>query len=164
MYQVTTREIPARTVLSLKRSVDGQPGAWSFGKEFLATLQRHDLPRLEGRAGAAFCIYWGEVSADSDGPIEWCRPIPEDRAQELAAMVPELTLRTEPAHREACIHLGPGGEIEPAQWQLVSESMRAWVHEHAATMAELGARITYFADASTDRAAGPDCDFALPLA
>src|SRR5437879_111675 len=48
--------------------------------------------------GAAFLIYYGEVSEDSDGPIEWCRPVPDDQAQGIATGFPELTLRTEPAH------------------------------------------------------------------
>lgn len=57
-----------------------------------------------------FCIWWSLVSADSDGPIEWCRPVPEAEAQVLAERYPELTLRTEPAHRDAFIVLsvGPG--------------------------------------------------------
>jgi hypothetical protein len=39
------------------------------------------------------------VSADSDGPIEWCKPVPDADAEGLAAQFPELTLRVEPAHR-----------------------------------------------------------------
>jgi hypothetical protein len=84
-------------------------------------------------------------------------------AQELAARVPELTLRTEPAHREAFVELGPAVQIEPAHWQLISESMRGWVDEHAAHASGLGARLIYIADASTPKDRGPDCDFALPL-
>jgi len=57
MYDVTTRDIPARSVLCLKRNLAGQEGAWALGKEFVAVLQRRALPRMEGRAGAAFCIY-----------------------------------------------------------------------------------------------------------
>jgi hypothetical protein len=68
---------------------------------------------IEGRAGAFFCIYWGEVSDDSDGPLEWCRPVPTDQAEQLVVEAPELVLRTEPAHREAFIHLGPGGQTGP---------------------------------------------------
>jgi DNA-binding transcriptional MerR regulator len=164
MYQVKTRELPLRSILTLKRSVDGTAGAWSFGKEFLAILRERDLPRVGGLEGAVYAIYWGEVSDDSDGPIEWCRPVPAERAQELAALAPELTLRAEPAHREAFVELGPGLQVEPAHWQLVSESMHGWVGEHTAQPSELGARIVYLADAGTPKDQGPDCDFALPLA
>jgi DNA-binding transcriptional MerR regulator len=71
MYEVGARDIPDRSLLCLKRSVDGQPGAWALGKEFVDLFRQRPLPRMEGRTGAAFCIYWGEVSDDSDGPIEW---------------------------------------------------------------------------------------------
>jgi DNA-binding transcriptional MerR regulator len=163
MHDVNTRTIPERRVLCLKRHVTGEEGAWALGKEFIALLQRHDPPRLDGRAGAAFCIYWGEVSQDSDGPLEWCRPVPEDQAEALAATIPELSLRTEASHEEAFVHLGPGGEITPADWQLVSESMHAWAAEHAAQPSDLGARVTYLASRPVAAASRPDCDFAVPL-
>jgi hypothetical protein len=101
-------------VLCLKRNVTGQDEAWALGKEFVAVLQKHELPRMDGRAGAAFCIYWSEVSEDSEPPLEWCRPVPGDRARDLADQVPELSLRTEPADLEAVVHLGPGGQTSPA--------------------------------------------------
>ena len=44
-----------------------------------------------------FPIYWGQVSADSDGPVEWCKPVSAAEAEGLAAQFPELTLRVEPA-------------------------------------------------------------------
>jgi hypothetical protein len=104
----------------------------------------------------------GEVSDDGDGPVEWCRPVPADQAERLAAEVPELVLRNESAHREAFIHLGRG-QVEPAQWQLVSHSLHGWVKEHSAQPSELGARITYLADPPTPNRQGPDCDFAVPI-
>lgn len=163
MYEVTTRAIPARTLLCLKRSVDGEDGAWALGKEFIALLRRHVLPPIEGRAGAAFCIFWGEVSGNSDGPVEWCRPVPPAQADALAAQIPELQLRTEPAHHEAVVHLGRGGEIAPAHWQLASQSLGAWAEEHAAQPTELGVRITYLASGSGAAGGAPDCDFAVPI-
>jgi DNA-binding transcriptional MerR regulator len=163
MYEVATRDIPARSVLCVKRSVEGTQGVWAFGKEFIATLREHRLPRLDGRPGAVFSIYWGEVSDDSDGPVEWCRPVPSDQAEQLSVTLPGLVLRTEPAHREAFIHLGPGGQIDPAQWQLVSQSMHGWLQAHAVEPNDLGARITYLADSTTPEGQGPDCDFAIPL-
>jgi hypothetical protein len=163
MYEVASRDIPARSVLRLKRSVQGTDRAWAFGKEFVAILRKHHLPAMEGRAGAVFCIYWGEVSDDSDGPVEWCRPVPTDQAEQLAGKVPELELRDEPAHREAFIHLGPGGQVEPAQWQLISQSLHSWLEEHTVQPSQLGARITYLADPTTPEGQGPDCDFAVPI-
>jgi DNA-binding transcriptional MerR regulator len=165
MYEVTTREIPARSVLSVKRSVEGIDGAWAFGKEFIAILRNHSFPKMDGRAGAFYCIWWGEVNDDSDGPLEWCRPVPTDQGKQLAIQVPELVLRTEPAHREAFIHLGRWPHAEPAEWPLITQSLLDWSQEHKVQPSDLGARMTYLADATVpDREnKGPDCDFALPF-
>jgi DNA-binding transcriptional MerR regulator len=176
MYEVATREIPERSLLCLKRNVD-QQGAWALGKEFIAVLRERPLPKMEGREGAMFTIYWGEVSADSDGPVEMCKPVPGADAQALASHYPELSLRTEPAHREAYVALpndalpaGPGGN--PAvQWQLASEALRAWAVEHGIEderltlkPEDLGLRITYLATGPVTETSAPYCDFAVPFA
>jgi DNA-binding transcriptional MerR regulator len=176
MYEVATREIPERSLLCLKRNVDEQ-GAWALGKEFIAVLRERPLPKMEGREGAMFTIYWGEVSADSDGPVEMCKPVPEDEAQALASHYPELSLRTEPAHREAYVALpndalpaGPGGN-PGAQWQLASEALEAWAVEHridperlALKPEDLGMRVTYLASEPVTETSAPYCDFAVPFA
>jgi DNA-binding transcriptional MerR regulator len=170
MYEVATREMPRRSLLCLKRNVD-ETGAWALGKEFVALVRDQRLPRIEGREGAVFSIYWGQVSADSDGPVEWCKPVPDAEAEELAAQFPELTLRVEPAHREAYVDLGPGGQISPAQWQLADESLRSWANAQGLDQAQLslgpedlGVRITYLASRPPHEATGPECDFAVPFA
>ena len=169
MYEVATRDIPERSLLCLKRSVD-EPGAWALGKEFIAILRDRPLPRLSGPQGAVFCIYWGEVSADSDGPVEWCRPIPTNQAEMLAAQCPELTLRTEPAHREACVALPADMANDAIAFQLASEALRAWATEQGLdpdtlTLGpeDLGVRITH-RPSVVDPATIPDRDFAVPFA
>jgi DNA-binding transcriptional MerR regulator len=146
VYEVKTREIPERSLLCVKRNVAGEKAAWAFGKEFIALLRHHQFPQIEGRAGAFFQIFWGEVSEDSDGPIEWCRPVPTDQADALAARCPELTLRTEPAHGEAFVPIGDG-QLDGAKWQVTSGSLEAWSdqqqHNIDIRMASLGLRITY---------------------
>ena len=170
MYQVVTREMPRRSLLCLKRNVD-PASAWTLGKDFVGIVRDQRLPRMPGRAGAAFCIYWGEVSADSDGPVEWCKPVPDAEAEALAAQVPELTLRTEPAHREAYVDLGPGGQIDAAQFQLADQALRAWASEQGIDREQLtlqpedlGVRITYLASGPPTETSAPDCDFAVPFA
>ena len=167
MYEVATREMPERSLLCVKRHVDEQ-GMWAFGKEFIAILRERPLPKIEGREGAFFCIYWGWASADSDGPVEWCRPVPEAEAHALAEHYPELTLRTEPAHREAFVAL-PGPLVSGVQIQLAAESLRAWAQEQEQGVGDkqltlkpedLGERITYLATGPTS----VDCDFAVPFA
>jgi DNA-binding transcriptional MerR regulator len=143
MPEVSTRDVPERALLCLKRNVAGDQ-AWAFGKEFIALLRHYQLPQIPGRAGAFFCIYWGEVSEDSDGPLEWCRPVPPDEAEALAARCPELTLRAEPAHQEAFVKLGANGQIEGAEWQLVEQSLHAWSEQRPdVRVTDLGVRITY---------------------
>ena len=175
MYEVATREIPERSLLCLKRNVDEQ-GAWALGKEFIAILRERPLPKMEGRAGAMFTIYWGEVSADSDGPVEMCKPVPGSDAKALASHYPELSLRTEPAHREAYVALpndalstGPG-QNPGVQWQLASEALRAWAEENGINPDELtvkpedlGMRITYLATEPVTETSAPYCDFAVPF-
>jgi DNA-binding transcriptional MerR regulator len=170
MYEVASREMPQRSLLCLKRNVDVS-GLWGLGKEFIGVIRDQRLPRIAGREGAMFCIYWGQVSADSDGPVEWCKPVPDDQAEELAAQFPELTLRTEPAHREAYVDLGPGGQIDAAQWQLAYEALVSWRDAQgiedkqlSLTPDDLGVRITYLATPPITDTSVPDCDFAVPFA
>jgi DNA-binding transcriptional MerR regulator len=169
MYEVATQEMPERSLLCLKRNVYEQE-AWAFGKEFIAILRERPLPRIAGREGAFFIIYWGQVSADSDGPVEWCKPVPAAEAAALAERYPELTLRTEPAHREAFARLpaGPGG-IAPEHFELAIESLRAWAREqgledqrHALEPGDLGLRIVHFSTGPvTDPV--PNYDVAVPF-
>jgi DNA-binding transcriptional MerR regulator len=163
MYDVSTREIPERSLLCVTRNVTGEKAAWALGKEFIALLRHYRLPSISGRAGAFFQIFWGEVSEDSDGPIEWCRPVPDDEAEALAARCPELTLRSEPAHGEAFVRIGDG-QIDGANWQVVGRSLEAWSDQHQhdidVRLAALGLRITYLPSE-----VGQDTyqDFAIPF-
>ena len=172
MYEVAMREIPERSLLCLKREVSVQ-GQWAFGKEFIAILRERPLPKIEGRQGAFFCIYWSHPTADGDGPIEWCKPIPAEEAHTLAEHYPELTLRTEQAHLEAFVALPDG--YGAAQWQLAAESVDAWMQEQARqhegdrlalTPEDLGLRTTYLANGPVTETSVPDgyCDLAVPFA
>jgi DNA-binding transcriptional MerR regulator len=174
MYEVATREIAERSVLCLKRHVD-EKGAWALGKEFIAILRERPLPKMEGREGAMFSIFWGEVSVDSNGPVEWCKPVLEVDAQALAAHYPELSLRTEAAHREAYVAIpndplpsGPGGSPN-VHYQLAGEALRAWAGERGIDtenrVEDLGMRITYFSSSwPVTATSAPYCDFAAPFA
>ena len=136
MYEVATREIPERSVLCLKRNVDEQ-GAWALGKEFIAVLRERPLPKMEGREGAMFTIYWGEVSADSDGPVEMVQAGPGVGREGACIALPgvELADRTRTsrgvrrAYRTTALPTGPGGN-PGVHWQLASEALRAWAAEH----------------------------------
>jgi hypothetical protein len=172
MYEVKTREMPQRSLLCMKRNVD-ESAMWAFGKEFIAIMRDRRLPMIGGQEGAFFCIFWGQVSADSDGPAELCKPVPDAEAEGLAARCPELTLRIEPAHREAYVDLGRAGAagLDTAQWH-ADEALRTWAEaQHlddkqlSLTPADLGVRLTYLYRASQppSETIGPDCDFAIPF-
>ena len=125
MYEVKVRDIPARSLLCLLRHASTKQEVWDLGKEVIGMLKAQPPPRVVGVAGAAFLIYYGEVNQDSDGPVEFCWPVPQDLAGQLAASFPGLTLRTEPAHQEAYIHLAQD-PVTAAQSQLLSDSFTAW--------------------------------------
>ncbi|HEX3491945.1 MAG TPA: helix-turn-helix domain-containing protein [Streptosporangiaceae bacterium] len=162
LYQVSTRRLPDRRLLCLKRNVD-EAAAWALGREFVGLIRSRPLPRLPGRAGATFTIYWGEVSEDSDGPAEWCHPVPDDQAEAAAAGFPELTLRSEPAHEEAFVHLGDT-MASPPRWQLLQQVLRGWVAQHGRQPGELAPRVTMLAVRPLTSHSVPDVDFAVPLA
>jgi DNA-binding transcriptional MerR regulator len=98
MYEVKVRDVPARNLLCLLRHASNQQEVWDLGKEVIGMLKAQPPPRVDGVAGAAFLIYYGEVNQDSDGPVEFCWPVPPDLAGQLAASFPDspcaLSLRT----------------------------------------------------------------------
>jgi hypothetical protein len=161
MYEAAVRDIPARSMLCLLRTAADQSAVTALGKEFIGIVRRSPLPAIDGAAGAAFLIYHGEVSADSDGPVEWCKPVPADQADELAAQKPELTLRTEPGHQEAYVHLGRG-QVAAPQWQLAAQSLQDWAATEHRLPSELGARMTFLASRPVTAGSAPDCDLAIP--
>ena len=163
MYEVKVRDIPARSLLCLLRHASTEQEVWDLGKEVLGMIKAHPTPRVDGIAGAAFLSYYGEVNQDSDGPVEFCWPVPQDLACQLAASFPGLTLRTEPAHQEAYIHLGQD-PVTAAQSQLDS-AMGAWAAEQQRQPSDLPLRVTLLATTApvTDASRRGSSDFALPL-
>ncbi|GAA3205087.1 MerR family transcriptional regulator [Nonomuraea helvata] len=162
MYEVTVRDLPARSLLSVVRRVH-QDELVPMGRElFIHRLRRGGVPRIEGVAGAPFMIYHGEVSGDSDGPVEWCWPVPDDQADAIAARFPDLTLRTEPAHQEACVH-----PETPAQWvggtqaELAIEALAAWASQRQRQPSG-GIRLRLIPNPES-RGTGPDSELALAL-
>jgi DNA-binding transcriptional MerR regulator len=161
MFEVATRTLPERWLLCQLRHVADEQQTIAFGKEFLAIFKERPQPLV---AGAPFLvlIYHGEVSADSDGPVEFCRPVSAEQAEKIAALYPELTLRSEPAHEEAFVHVGQM-QLSGAQWQLVSESLRSWSSAERRMPSDLGVRLTYLAAPPITPDSRPEIDFAVPL-
>lgn len=161
MYEVTVRDMRARSLLSLIRRVHQDelvPAAREF---FIHRLRRGGVPRIEGVAGAMFMIYHGEVSGDSDGPVELCWPVPDDQAGEIAARFPDATLRMEPAHQEAFVRQETPGEWSATQAEIAIEALAAWASEQGRRPSE-GVRLVLVPNPANGQA-GPDCEFAVPL-
>jgi DNA-binding transcriptional MerR regulator len=158
-YAVSTRTLPDRSVLTQTRHlhVDEQT---AVREEFVGNLRQAGVKPLPGAVGAPFIIYYGDLSADSDGPIEWCWPVAADRAQDLARRFPDLTLRTDPAHQEAYVHYGATTLLHAARIVLAAESLLAWARDQdRQTVGPL--RLVYLE--ANGEGSVPDCDVAVPL-
>lgn len=161
MYDVATREVPARSLLCLQRHVN--PGQLlTVGKDFLARFRDGSVPRLEGIPGAPFVIYYGQVSGDSDGPIEWCFPVPDADAETGAARFLDLTLRTESAHEEAFVHLPVAAQVGETESMAVIQALEGWAAEQR-RQPNGALRQVFIAPPPESSGHGPSCDFAVPL-
>lgn len=125
MYDVQVRDVPARSLLCLLRHAR-EDEVVAMGKELIARLHPVAVPRPGDPDSAPFVIYHGEVSQDSDGPVELCWPVPDEQAAPIAARFVDLTLRTEPAHQEAFAHPEQAHQ-DLAQLVPVLEGLAAWV-------------------------------------
>jgi len=159
-HEIKLRDLPARPMLCQMAHVPADE-LLAFGKAFIGRFREASIKPLEGMLGAPFVIFYGEVSEDGDGPVEWCWPVAEQDADRLAAQYPELMLRTEPAHQEAYIFQGLAAQIGPAQGAVAAEKLLAW-----ATVAHRqpsgGVRLVYFNNTANE-GKGPDCDLAIAL-
>ena len=156
-YDVQTRIIPERTVLSISRHLHADQTDAFFGDAF-ARL-RSAAPGVEGIAGCPFLVFYGEVSDDSDGPMELCRPV--GSAADPAAAMADVQLRAEPAHDEVFIRLAMKDMGWPALAPAV-EALEAWMREQRREPA--GAlRQVLIADQRTATPGTLVCDLSVPL-
>lgn len=158
--EVKLRDLPARPMLCQMQHVRADE-VLAAGKAFLGMFRDASVRRLEGVAGAMFVVYYGEVGEDGDGPIEWCRPVAEEDAEQLAAQFPELTLRTEPAHQEAYIFQGMAAQVGEPQAAVATERLMAWVTAERRQPTG-GMKMVYISNPANG-GAGPDCEFAIAL-
>jgi DNA-binding transcriptional MerR regulator len=126
MYDIETRALPRRTLLTISQHVH-LDGTDAFFGEAFARL-RSAGPGLSGIAGLPFLIFYGEVSADSDGPLELCRPVDGEQVDEAAAQAAGAERRVEPAHDEAYIRLALKDMNWPAMLPAV-DALAAWATE-----------------------------------
>jgi hypothetical protein len=71
-------------------------------------------------------------------------------------------LRTEPAHDEAYVKLGPV-QMSALQWQQLTDGLYAWASEQQRTASGLGIHLTFRITQPVTAQSRPDVDFAVPL-
>jgi DNA-binding transcriptional MerR regulator len=154
-YDITTRAIPQRTIVSISRHLyAGETGP--FFADAFARL-RSAAPGLEGIAGCPYLIFYGEVSDDSDGPLELCRPVARHPDQAAEG----VQVREEPAHTEAYIRVAMKDMGWPALAPAV-DALEAWVRGQRRELAGT-LRQVLIGDQRTATPDTPVCDLSLPL-
>lgn len=153
MYEVQEREVPEQVVLTEQRHVtaDELP-EWipAAGHRLMRAAEEHG-----GHSGPMFVVYHGEVSQDSDGPVEVCVPVAENGSGEVAS-------RVEPAHSEAYVRITKA-QVGFPQILSAYDAVTRWIGSRGLILETCAPREIYFADWD---AAGPDdevCDVAYPL-
>jgi effector-binding domain-containing protein len=109
-----------------------------------------------GVTGHPFVVYYGEVSEDSDGPVEVCVPIDLGRAG-----TKDVAIRTEAAHREVYTRLRRA-QVEFPQILSAYDRVTHWIGGQGLA-ADGAPREVYFGDFGS---AAPDdeiCDVAFPI-
>ena len=99
-HTIELRTLPERRITSISRHGLAADTDALFHEAFAAL--RSTGPRLEGISGCPFLIFYGEVSDDSDGPVEPCRPI----AGGGAVVAEGIETKVEAAHDEVYMRLG----------------------------------------------------------
>ncbi|WP_374771857.1 MerR family transcriptional regulator [Streptomyces sp. NBC_01310] len=154
MYEIQQREVPEQLVLTEQRHItpeelpDWIPAA--LGR-LTPVAQAHG-----GFFGHPFVVYHGEVTEDSDGPVEICVPVDPARAAGLP-----VASRVEPAHAQAYTRVTKAQVAYP---QILSayDAVYAWAQSEARTVSAAPREI-YFADWSELAPTDPACDIAVPL-
>lgn len=159
MREVSTRAIPERKVASVSRHVTIAEAEAFFAETFprLRALSS-GLPGIEG---VPYVVYYGEVTQDSDGPVELCRPVASDTPEGPVAGSPDIQVRVEPAHDEAYVRLSVAEMSWPAMLPF-ADALERWGRDHD-RRPSAPLRQVLFADLRT---AAPDtlaCDLTVPL-
>jgi len=152
-YDIQTRTIPERRLVAVTRHVHAHEAGPFFSDAF-ARL-RAAGPGIEGIAGCPFVVYYGQVSDDSDGPVELCRPVAACPAD------PGLQARSEPSHEEVFIRVA----MKDMGWPALApaaEALEAWIRQRRRGPAG-PLRQVLIADQRTAQPDTPVCDLSVPL-
>jgi DNA-binding transcriptional MerR regulator len=153
MYEIQERDVPEQVVLAEQRHVlvpDLPDWIAAAGTRLVDAADAHG-----GVAGPMFVIYHGEVSEDSDGPVEVCIPVraePSDGGD---------VLRREPAHREAYVRITKA-DVDYPQILSAYQAVEQWLRSQE-RMPSGSPREVYFADWDASAPTDEVCDVAFPV-
>lgn len=154
VYDIQTRDVPEQKVLSTQRNITAGdlPG---FIDDACGRLLGHLRAGGIPVSGAAFVVYHGEVTEDSDGPVEVCVPF-------TGAVEPAGTLgvRLEPAHAEAYTRI-PKRQLRFPEILRAYDAVGEWLHRNDRRMT-LPPREVYFTDVAAAGDDDPAADIAFP--
>lgn len=153
MYEITERDVPEQRVLTEQRhtTVDGLP-------DFISGALGSLYDRAAGlglQAGPPFVVYHGEVTEDSDGPVECCVPVTGE------ADLNGQAHRLEPAHREAFTRITVA-QVEYPQILSAYEAVERWTQENGREVTG-PPREVYLADFASLGPGDDGCDIAFPV-
>jgi DNA-binding transcriptional MerR regulator/effector-binding domain-containing protein len=152
MYDIHERDVPEQAVLTEQRHVR-VPELQTWLPAAMDRLLAAAAAR-GGPSGPGFVVYHGEVSEDSDGPVEVCVPV-------ASAVGVDAPVRTESAHREAYTTITKAQVAYP---QILSayDAVVEWVRAEKRTITG-SPREVYFADFDTAGPTDEVCDIAFPI-
>ena len=156
MYEIEMRSLPQRTIASIARHVSPSETDAFFADAF--NRLRAAGAGLQGIEGVPYLVFYGEVSEDSDGPIELCRPLASPPA---GLQDNGIESRVEGAHEEAYIRL----RLKEMGWPALlpaCDALERWTKENRReTVGPL--RQLLIADQRTAAPGTPVCDLSIPL-
>ncbi|MCU1646895.1 MAG: MerR family transcriptional regulator [Nocardia sp.] len=157
MHEVLIREMPARTLLSTTENLTADQIP-EFATRLFPIFGGPGVPRPEGIVGVPFLRYRGEVTADSDGPVEFCCPVIESDAEEVIGRFPAMTSVDDPAGREIYIRIVKADMMTA----LGFESLHQWLLGHH-EQADWTPRQIFLRDPSTAGETDPIYELAVRL-
>ena len=154
MYQINTRSVAAQSVLTEQANVTApELRDWIVDS---GLRQLAAAAAIGGQTGPRMVVYHGEVSEDSDGPVEQIIPVSPDRIGE--ATVPT---RTEAAHHEAYVTI-TRAQIQYPDIVSAYDAVEQWISANGRTIAGPPREI-YFADPSVGPPDEAVADVAFPI-
>ena len=154
MFEVKQRDVAEQTVITEQRHIT-QAELKGWLDESIGRLMGVAFERFGGVANPLFVVYHGEVSHDSDGPVEVCVPVQASGAADGVAM------RQEPAHHEAYVRITKA-QFEFPQILSAYDAVAQWIPSNGHSVA--GApREVYFTDFMSAQPTDEVADIAFPI-